>query len=162
MKRSEGVTSDPVLEGHNIWVNIAKTQDFDQLASILSDDIVLMPPNDTSLYGKAEVIEWFKEYFANFKIANLTPTEREVFVAGEGVVIENWTYMVSIKPIDGSERIRDDGRFLTIWKRQPGGSWKMSHSIWNSIRPIGSGTSRFLALMKRRPAKSNAKSVTTD
>jgi len=150
--------SDPVLEGHNIWVETAKTHDFDKLASILCDDIVLMPPNDTSLYGKGEVIEWFKEYFANFNIANLTPTERDVFIAGDDVAIENWTYMVAIKPTDGSERIRDDGRFLTIWRKQNDSSWKISHSIWNSIRPIGSGTSRFLALMKRRPANADANS----
>jgi ketosteroid isomerase-like protein len=158
MERLETGVNDPVLEGHNIWVSMSKTQDFDRLASILCEDVILMPPNDPSLYGKAEVLEWFKEYFANFQIANLTPTEREVFMSGDDVAIENWTYMVAIKPTDGSERIRDDGRFLTIWKKQKDGAWKISHSIWNSIRPIGSGTSRFLALMKRRPAKADASS----
>jgi ketosteroid isomerase-like protein len=158
MERSPGSKNDPILEGHKIWVGVAKAADFDKLASILCDDIVMMPPNDTSLYGKAEVIEWFKEYFEHFQISNLTPTEREVFVAGEDVAIENWTYMVAIRPVDGSERIRDDGRFLMIWKKQADGTWKISHSIWNSIRPIGSGTSRFLALMKRRPAKAGSKS----
>ena len=152
MDRSKG-GDDPVLEGHNIWVSTAKTHDFARLASILCDDIILMPPNDTSLFGKDEVIEWFKEYFSNFHISNLTPTERDVFIASDKVAIENWTYVVAIKPIDGSDKIRDDGRFLTIWKKENDGTWKISHSIWNSIRPIGSGTSRFLALMKRSSAK---------
>jgi ketosteroid isomerase-like protein len=160
MERSEGGKSDPVIEGHKIWIGMAKEKNFDKLATILADDIIMMPPNDTSLYGKAEVLEWFKEYFAHFNIANLTPTERDVFVVND-IAIENWTYMVSIRPIEGSDRIRDDGRFLTIWKKQPDGAWKISHSIWNSIRPIGSGTSRFLALMKRRPAKAGAKSLPT-
>jgi ketosteroid isomerase-like protein len=160
MVRSEGA-NDPVLDGHRIWINMASEKDFDKLATILCDDIIMMPPNDTSLYGKSEVIEWFKEYFAHFQIANLTPTERDVFVVGD-VAIENWTYMVAIKQVDGSERIRDDGRFLTIWKKQPDGAWRISHSIWNSIRPIGSGTSRFLALMKSRPSKAGAKSITSD
>jgi ketosteroid isomerase-like protein len=153
--------NDPVIEGHKIWVGMSRTADFAQLESILCDDIILMPPNDTSLFGKAEVIEWFREYFSNFQIANLTPTERDVFVSGD-VAIEHWTYMVAIKEIEGTDRIRDDGRFLTIWKKQPDGSWKISHSIWNSIRPIGSGTSRFLALMKRRTPKSAAKPVSLD
>jgi len=149
MDRSEGIDRDPILEGHKVWVGMAKDPDYDKLASILSDDIVLMPPNDTSLFGKAEVLEWFKEYFDNFQVANLTPIEREVFCSGD-IAVENWTYMVAIKAVEGSDRIRDDGRFLTIWKRQADGAWKISHSIWNSIRPVGSGTSRFLALMKRR------------
>jgi len=160
MERSAAGANDPVLQGHKIWVAMSKEHDFAKLESILCDDVILMPPNDTSLFGKAEVLEWFKEYFDNFQIANLTPTERDVFVSGD-VAIENWTYMVAIKPVDGSDRIRDDGRFLTIWKKQDDGRWKISHSIWNSIRPIGSGTSRFLALMKRRRPKSEAKPGTS-
>jgi len=127
MERSAAGANDPVLQGHKIWVAMSKEHDFAKLESILCDDVILMPPNDTSLFGKAEVLEWFKEYFDNFQIANLTPTERDVFVSGD-VAIENWTYMVAIKPVDGSDRIRDDGRFLTIWKKQDDGRWKPTFS----------------------------------
>ena len=140
---------DPLLDGHAIWMEVSRTGDVGKLGVILSDDVLLMPPNETSLYGKSEVMEWFAEYFRDFRIASIVETDREIIVA-EGIAIEHWTYMVAIDPLDGSTRIRDDGRFLTIWRRQDDGSWKISHNIWNSVRPIGSGTSRFLSLMKKR------------
>jgi hypothetical protein len=54
------------------------------------------------------------------------------------------------------DKILDEGRFLLVWKRTADGEWKISQQIWNSIRPIGSGTSRFIALFKQRLNASDA------
>jgi ketosteroid isomerase-like protein len=139
---------DPILDGHDTWVGITRTGDPSPLDTILCDDVVLMPPNETSLYGKTEVKEWFQEYFRDFHIASLTVTDREL-IRTDGIIVEHWTYLVAIDPVGKGDRIRDDGRFIQIWKRQRDGGWKISHTIWNSVRPIGSGTSRFLARMKK-------------
>ena len=141
--------SDPIAEGRHNWTEGVKTADAARVLSTFCDDVVVMPPNETSLYGKGEALEWLQEYFQHFKIAVLSGTDRELQIVGD-VAIEQWTYMVAIDPIGGGERIRDDGRSLTIWKRDPDGSWKIAQSIWNSVRPIGAGTSRFLARLKQR------------
>ena len=51
------------------------------------------------------------------------------------------------------ERIRDDGRFLTVWKLDDG-VWRITQAMFNSMRPIGSGTSRFLVRLKNRADQS--------
>jgi ketosteroid isomerase-like protein len=140
---------DALRENHGIWIEISRTGAVDKLDQILAEDVVLMPPNEPSLYGKTEVKEWFSEYFRDFRIASITETDRDIVVT-ENLAVEHWTYMVAIDPVDGSSRIRDDGRFITIWKQQADGGWKITHTIWNSVRPIGSGTSRFLSRMKKR------------
>jgi ketosteroid isomerase-like protein len=78
----------------------------------------------------------------------LNGTERDVRIIGDQA-IELWIYMVAIDPVRGGDRIRDDGRSLTIWKREQDGIWRVAETIWNSIRPIGSGTSRYLARLKQ-------------
>ena len=109
-----------------------------------------MPPNDTSLFGLAEVREWWKEYFEFFRVTSFGESEREVTMSGD-LAIEETTYMVAITPVKQGTRIRDDGRILKIWKRQPDGSWKMWRLMWNSIRPVGSGTNRYMSrLMQKR------------
>ncbi len=111
-----------------------------------------MPPNDTSLYGPAEVRDWWKEYFEYFRVTSITEPEREreVTITGE-FAIEQTTYMIAITPVKGGTRIRDDGRMLTTWKRQTDGSWKMWRVIWNSVRPVGSGTNRYMSrLLQKR------------
>jgi ketosteroid isomerase-like protein len=149
MQSAATETSDPIAESRLIWTEGAKASDATKLASVFCDDIILMPPNETSLYGKSEAQEWWEEYFEYFKITVLNGTEREVRILGDQAV-EVWTYMIAIDPVRGGDRIRDDGRQLTVWKREPDGIWRAAETIWNSIRPIGSGTSRYLARLKKQ------------
>jgi ketosteroid isomerase-like protein len=131
-------------------VDALKKRDVCAVTSMFAEDVVLMPPNDTSIYGKEEADEWFSEYFAHFRIEGIAFTDRAVTVL-EGWAIERFNYRVAIQPIAEGERIVDEGRFLTVWKRDSDdGEWKIAQQMWNSSRPIGSGTSRFMALLKQR------------
>jgi ketosteroid isomerase-like protein len=51
---------------------------------LYADNVVLMPPNEPSLYGKAEVREWHEEYFEHFRIITLAETERDVILMAHG------------------------------------------------------------------------------
>lgn len=143
---------DPIFAIRQHFWNAVKARDLDQLVSVVTDDAVWMPPNDTSLYGPAEVRDWWKEYFEYFRITAITEPERELTISGE-FAIEHTTYMISIAPVRGGTRIRDDGRMLTIWKPQPDGSWKMWRAIWNSIKPVGSGTNRYMSRLLQKKVR---------
>jgi ketosteroid isomerase-like protein len=147
--QSSTESSDPIAEGRHAWTEGVKSSDPAKVLATFCEDVVVMPPNETSLYGKGEALEWLQEYFQFFRVAVLSGTERELQVVGD-TAIEQWTYMVAIDPIAGGERIRDDGRSLTVWKREPDGAWKIAQTIWNSVRPVGAGTSRFLARLKQK------------
>jgi ketosteroid isomerase-like protein len=140
--------TDPLLEPHQQFIEAVKAGDIPTIVSLYTDSAVVMPPNDMSLWGSKELEEWHEEYFADFKVVTFAEIEREVTMMGEWAV-ERWAYMVAIQPIHGGERIRDDGRFLAVWKRD-GGVWRMAQAMFNSMRPIGSGTSRFLVRLKNR------------
>jgi ketosteroid isomerase-like protein len=64
-------------------------------------------------------------------------------------------YMIAVVPVSGSGRIRDDGRALTVWKRQPDGSWKIWQTIWNSTKPIGIGTNRYMSRLMQKKARTS-------
>jgi ketosteroid isomerase-like protein len=147
-------TGDPLIVPRQYLLDALKARDIDKVVSLLDGDTVWMPPNDTSLYGLEEVKDWWKEYFEYFRITSITEPERELTICGE-LAIEHTTYMLAINPIKGGTRIRDDGRMLTIWKKQPDGSWKIWRAIWNSTRPVGSGTNRYMSrlLQKRNRSK---------
>jgi ketosteroid isomerase-like protein len=113
-----------------------------------------MPPNDTSLYGPDEVRDWCKEYFEYFRVTSITEPDREVTMSGE-LAIEQTSYMAVITPMKGGTRIRDDGRMVTIWKQQPDSSWKIWRLMWNSTRPVGSGTNRFMSRMLQKRYRAN-------
>ena len=108
-----------------------------------------MSPNDTTLYGKDEWKSWWEEYFQYFRVIALTEPDRDVVVDGD-FAIEVSGYMAAVAPVAGGKRIRDDGRYLTIWKRQADGSWKMWQTMWNSMKPIGIGTNRYMSRLMQK------------
>jgi ketosteroid isomerase-like protein len=146
--------NDPVAHSHQCHLAAAKTGDLNAIASLFCDNSVLMAPNDTTLYGCSEVREWFEEYYEHFRIVALEETEREVTIVSDEWVLERFAYTVAIEPLKGGgesgDRIRDDGRWFAAWKREADGKWKMFQAMFNSTRPIGSGTSRFIARMSQR------------
>ena len=146
--------NDPIADYHQRQLASGKTGDLDAIASLFCDNAVFMTPNDTTLYGRAEVREWFEEYYEHFRIMALDETEREVTIISDEWVLERFAYTVAIVPLksDGEmgDRIRDDGRWFAAWKREADGNWRMFQAMFNSTRPIGSGTSRFIARMSQR------------
>jgi uncharacterized protein (TIGR02246 family) len=142
-------TNDPFEARHRIHIDASKGGDSETLVSLFCEDGVLMAPNETTLYGRAEVREWFEDYFEHFRITTMAVTERDVTVL-DGWAVERVAYSIAISPIKGGERIRDDSRWLALWKHDADGVWRISQLMFNSIRPIGSGTSRFMSRIAQR------------
>jgi ketosteroid isomerase-like protein len=147
------MADDPILALRQKYIVAMKSGDVDVLLSLCTEDAVIMSPNDSTLYGATEFREWVEEYRQNFRIAALTEPNRHIIIDGD-YATEWTTYMVAIEPLTGSGRIRDDGRSLTIWRRQ-GGTWKIWQMLWNSEKPIGSGTNRYMwrSSQKKKRAK---------
>src|SRR5262249_10056027 len=99
---------------HERMIQALRKNDAATAISLYAGDVVFMAPNDQSIYGKEEVGEWWKEYFAHFTIRNLMETERHVQMLGDWSVVR-WCYQVAIHPKGSGERILDEGRGLAIW-----------------------------------------------
>lgn len=143
--------NDPVFINRQRFIDSLKAGDVEAVVSLTTPDVVIMSPNDSTLYGQDEFREWLGEYFLSFRFAAFTEPERNIVLNGD-FGTETTTYMIAITPVGSRSRIRDDGRFLTIWKRQPDGEWKIWQMMWNSSKPIGIGTNRYMwRVMQKKP-----------
>ena len=145
--------NDPLASNHQAFLDGVRTGDVARLVSLFCEDGVLMPPNEPSLFGRSELQEWYEDYYQHFGIVSITETEREVALIANGWAVERFAYMIAIAPLSGGERIRDDGRFFQVWKLEADGEWRIAQAMFNSVRPIGAGTSRFVARMSERNKK---------
>jgi ketosteroid isomerase-like protein len=152
MSTEVSIIEDPIFTYRQAFLNAARSGDVDALVSLAADDIVSMSPNDTTVYGKEEYRAWWEEYFQYFRLAAFTEPERSVVMHGD-FATEYSVYMIAVVPVGGGSRIRDDGRTLTIWKRQPDSSWKIWQIIWNSAKPIGIGTNRYMSRLMQRKTR---------
>jgi len=141
--------ADPIFESHRRLTAAYLKGDVEAILSLYSDNAVFMAPNEPSVFGKAELQEWHEEYFGSFRIVTVEQTERDVTML-DGWAIERWAYLVALQSLSGEDRIRDDGRFLHVWRLEEDGVWRIAQTMFNSIRPIGSGTSRFLVRLKTK------------
>jgi ketosteroid isomerase-like protein len=140
---------DPIAPMHQQHVDAVKAGDIPVLLKDLEDDVVFMPPAEMTLIGKTQIEQWWHEYFEFFTVQDLETTERVIDIAGD-LAVERILFSLKLIPTKGGTPIYDDGRFLTVWRRQPDGSWKMWQRIWNSLKPIGAGTNRFLVRFMQR------------
>jgi len=111
--------------------------DLDGLMSCFTEDAVRMPPNTPALVGKEAIRNMFQSSFEHYT-TEVHNTSEEVIVCGDWAFV--WgTHTVTFALKVGGESIRDNGKSITIWQRQPNGSWKLSRGIYNSDLPSSGG-----------------------
>ena len=130
-----------------------RSGDLETIVAQFAEDAVVMPPNDSTLYGVAEIRAWWEEYFQSFKVTSSIETERETKVVDDQI-FDRTSVSITIVSKQNGTRIKDDMRILTVQKRQADGGWKISHQMWNSTKPVGSGTNRYMArILHKKPAQ---------
>jgi ketosteroid isomerase-like protein len=98
---------------------------------LYAEDAIQMPPNQVAVQGKAAILAWDEAFppFSNFQ-------EKSLEVEGQGnMAYDRGTYSMTVT-LAGKEPIEEHGKYLTIWRKQADGSWKISRTIYNSDLPL--------------------------
>ena len=104
------------------------------LAALFTDDAIVMAPNAPALVGKEAIRTWAQGLFDQFTLEETVTTE-EIQVAGDWGFLRG-TYTATTTPKAGGEPQEETGKCVHIVHRQPDGSWKNTHCIWNSDHPL--------------------------
>ena len=122
---------DQLREVHVAALNAG---DADGWPACFASDGVQMPPNFGSNVGKAAIEGWSKGFMGLFSCKFKLSVE-EVQVAFDWA-FERGRYDITLSPRSGGESMDDNGKYITIYHRQPDGAWKIARDIWNSDRPL--------------------------
>jgi uncharacterized protein (TIGR02246 family) len=95
-----------------------------------ADDAVVMMPGQATLSGRSAISQGFGAMMSQASIANPKFTTNDVLVSGD-IAVETGAYEMTITP-KGGKAIQDKGKYLTVWKRQADGQWKIIRDINNS------------------------------
>ena len=121
--------------GHEAFLAGMRANDCHALLALLTADVVFVPPNMPQANGPDRVRSWCESTFAQVKTKSVVISSRDVTVAGDWG-IEHATFEWTVVPAGGGGDLRDEGRVVAIWRRQPDGSWKLARDIWNSALPL--------------------------
>jgi len=112
-----------------------RRNDPNSLFAHVADDVVLMPPNEAPVRGKAAMRTWYGGFLSAFKTTTLTLSDREVIVGGDWAS-ELGRYEWGLQPAGGGDSVIDKGNYMQIWRRQPDGHWLFFREILNSSIPL--------------------------
>ncbi len=102
-------------------------RNLDALVAAYTEDAVLMPPNAPMVRGRTGIRQFF-ESFPEVTEFRQSPVE----IAGEGDLACPWgTYEMTLVP-PGAAAVKDHGKVLAVWGRQPHGAWLVARVCWNS------------------------------
>jgi uncharacterized protein (TIGR02246 family) len=113
-----------------------RTNASDSLMALMADDVVLMPPGEAVLKGKAAVRNWYDQLLTQLRTDDLTITHREVLIGGEWAT-ELATFEWTLTPVGGGAPVTDRGTYVQVWRREADGRWLFARELWNSTVPPG-------------------------
>ena len=116
-----------------------RTDDAEALFGYVADDVLLMPPGEDAVRGKAAMREWYAGFLAQYRTSSLALSGCEVFV-GEEWAVELGAYEWGLTPAAGGGAVLDRGSYMQVWKMEPDGHWRFAREIWNSSVPVDSPT----------------------
>lgn len=119
-----------IREAHIASLNAG---DADAWVRLFTDDGVQMPPNAPANVGRESIRSWSDAFLGMFRAA-FALSVAEVQVVGDWA-FERGTYWIALTPRAGGGLIQDNGKYITIYQRQPGGPWRIARDIWNTDHP---------------------------
>ncbi|NOR12305.1 MAG: DUF4440 domain-containing protein [Candidatus Aminicenantes bacterium] len=136
-KQAEEVAEEPVVdveadvEAIKSLVNEVEKafneRNLEAYMATIADDAVYMPPGVPALIGKEAIRNWYDFEATSFKA---TIFSDEIEVHGDWAFSRaHWKGSWIQK--DSGETTQMESKTVNIFRRQPDGSWKSSHAIWN-------------------------------
>ncbi|HUK61597.1 MAG TPA: DUF4440 domain-containing protein [Stellaceae bacterium] len=116
------------------WAKAAQTKQVGAWLAFYTEDAVLLPPNDKAATSKADIgnvigqIMILPELKIGWHAAKV-----EVARSGD-LGYAHGAYQLSFSDPNGNE-IKDEGKYLEVWKKQADGSWKCAVDAWSSDLP---------------------------
>jgi ketosteroid isomerase-like protein len=135
MLAEEDVSWIRTMEGEHEAQVINK--DFDSMAEALAEDIFLLAPNQPEIVGKGPLREWQRP-FEEVTWQNYELTVDEIDGCGDLAYVRMSFSMTYTLP-GQDEPISDSGRGFHILRKQPDGTWLITHDFFHSDQPLPTG-----------------------
>ena len=115
------------------FIDAFKRADKAALVASYTGDAVILMPNQPEWRGRDAMDKGYTDFLSQMAFKDGGTKTEDVMVAGD-LAVETGTYTWTLTVKSGGE-ISDKGKYVTVWKRQADGSWKIARDINNSDLP---------------------------
>ena len=118
----------------NVYSTANVSGDIESYLSLWDEKGIKMSPNRPSLYGKSAISKLKHKSAEKWEILTQNIILEDAQEAGD-YGFAHGTYTTSRKPKGGGTTMSAEGKFLTIFKKQANGSWKIFRDSVSSNTP---------------------------
>jgi uncharacterized protein (TIGR02246 family) len=118
------------------WVKDVATKDPDKWASYFTEDGVGLYPGGPTLNGKAAIKAAMAPIMSDPNFSLVFQSTRAEASKGGDMVYSEGTYTMTMTNPKTKQPITDKGKYLTIYMKQPDGTWKAVADTFNSDSPM--------------------------
>jgi uncharacterized protein (TIGR02246 family) len=137
---------DAIAEWDLAW----NAGDADKVASLYTAEAIAMAPNQPAGVGREAIRASCRKYFSQFSEENRSIVE-DLHVSGD-LAVARGTQETRTTSRAGGRPIQDKSKWLSVFRRQGDGSWKIFWEIYNSNLPVSGAVNPPAALPTRDPA----------
>ncbi len=109
----------------------------DKAMPFYEDNVMEMAPNMPVMVGKAAMREFQEKMMQSGMKITAVDFKTVELEAGGKVAYEIGTYTMSISMPQAPE-VKDQGKYIALWRQQQDGSWKLRAETWNTDMPMPS------------------------
>jgi len=116
------------------WSKATAGKDAEGFVGFFADDAMLCPPNTPMLTGKDAIRKWATDMMANPGFAVGWKVTKAEAAGSSDLGYTIGTYELTLHDPKGKP-VSDQGKYVTLWKKQADGTWKVAADIFNSDLP---------------------------
>jgi len=111
-----------------------KILDFDAAAATMTEDVVIMVPNQSSIVGRQAWSDWV-ETWGIIGIPKYDLGIEDIHVSGDLAYVRGtFSEILNLEGVE--EPFTEEGKYLQIWQKDANGSWWIAVDCWNSNLPL--------------------------
>jgi uncharacterized protein (TIGR02246 family) len=116
----------------NRWLAAVKAKDAVELASMVTEDCIFLPPNAPPIRGRLAVQQLYTGLFARYTLI-------QTFLFEEVQWIGDWAFAwgrddITITPVSGGAAVHCVGHGMSILQREFDRQWRFARGINNATR----------------------------
>ena len=124
-----------VRDADNARIAAIERGDFEGYLAAYLEDAVWIPPHSQEVIGLEMARLRAREVMDQVAIEQTIDTQEQTIMSPDWV-LDRGRYTMKITPKAGGEPRYDSGPFLTVWRRDADGKWKIAFDMWGSRSPI--------------------------
>ncbi len=113
------------------WAKVAATKDLEKTLSYYAEDASMFPPNAPVVTGADARRKMWTALLAPAELVFSNAATKVEVARSSDLAYETGTFEESFKDAQGNP-VKVVGKYVVVWKKQPGGQWKAIIDIFNT------------------------------